>query len=336
MWRWRRERRSADASVLPDLPWAAVTLSGCTGPRRYLDMRLVAFARFAVLSLVLTAVACRGTTNPINPSPGVAGGGGQPPPASVTVSRLQIGGPDSVPPGEAVQLSATAFLSDGTTRIVTNEVSWESFHGHMMSISPTGVVTAGPQPGEGLIIARYSGLPLERQGAGWASREQLVLPAGTYRLYGSVKDEGVTLNGVRVELTAGPAAGMSLTANGYFRFYGVSGETEIRVSKDGYETQVRRSQVTSNRTEEFALALSSPRPMVDGLYALTIAAAAECRAALPEAARERTVPRRGDADWRGSASQIGRSLGAERSSLRAGRCLHRLSRTGSSHSQRWI
>ena len=67
-------------------------------------MRLVAFARCAVVSLVFTAVACRGTTTPLNPSPGVGGGGGQPPPASVTVSRLENGGPDSVPPGEAVQL----------------------------------------------------------------------------------------------------------------------------------------------------------------------------------------------------------------------------------------
>jgi hypothetical protein len=115
-----------------------------------------------------------------------------------------------------------------------------------------------------------------------------VLPPGTYRLYGSVQDEGVYLDGVRVEITAGSAAGMSVIATGFFRFYGVEGETEIRVSKAGYETQVRRAAVTSHHTEEFVLALSRPRPAVGGAYTLTVTAAAECRANLPVEARQRT------------------------------------------------
>ena len=206
---------------------------------------------------------------------------------ALTVSRTEIGGPDSVPPGQSVQLVATAFLSDGTSRDVTAETAWESHNGALMSISRTGLVTASDQRGEGDIIARYTGLPAVRRGAEFASRKQFVLPVGTYRLYGFIKDEDVYLNGVRVELTAGPAAGMAVTANGFFYFYGVSGETEIRVSKEGYETQIRRTLVSSHQTEAFQLAISAPRPVVDGTYTLRISAAAECRASLPESTRAR-------------------------------------------------
>jgi hypothetical protein len=81
---------------------------------------------------------------------------------------------------------------------------------------------------------------------------------------------------------------MAVTANGFFYFYGVSGDTEIRVSKQGYDTQVRRVVVTAHHTEEFRLVTSRPRPVLDGAYTLRLAAAEECRAALPEPMRERT------------------------------------------------
>jgi hypothetical protein len=149
-------------------------------------------------------------------------------------------------------------------------------------------VTASEQRGEGDIIVDYSALPAARRGANRASRTQLVLPAGTYRLDGSVKDDGAYLNGVQVELTGGPSAGMRVTANPFFRFYGVAGDAEIRVSKDGYDPQVRRTFVASHQTEDFELVISRPRPIIAGTYTLQVAASAECRADLPEPPRERT------------------------------------------------
>jgi hypothetical protein len=249
------------------------------------DRNMSRFLGLAAVMVGLTTMACNEPPNPIAPSP-PAGPGGGAPPAAVKVARLEIGGPDSVPPGEQVQLSATAVLTDGTTRVVTSQVEWGSIN-DTLSVTSAGLVTAGPERGEGHITAKYSQPPYIHAGAAWATREQFVLPAGTFRLYGSVQEEGVYLDGVRVEITSGSAAGMSVIANGFFRFYGVEGETDIRVSKQGYETQVRRATVTNHHTEEFVLALSRPRPVVEGTYSLTITAAAECRANLPVEAHQR-------------------------------------------------
>jgi hypothetical protein len=238
---------------------------------------------------------CRGPGAPTSPAdaprpPIVPNSPAPPSPPAVTITSLAIQGPDSVAPGQTLQLTAVARFSDGSSRDVTSETAWESHNSGLMSISPAGVITAADSRGEGDIIATYSGSPPIRAGANVAIRRQLVLPAGTYRLYGSIRDEGVYLDDVRVELTSGPAAGMSLTANGFFYFYGVSGETEIRVSKDGYETQARRVLVTSHETVEFHLVTSRPRPILDGRYTLRLSAADECRANLPEALRDRTYP----------------------------------------------
>jgi hypothetical protein len=200
---------------------------------------------------------------------------------------MAIGGPDSVSPGESVQLSASVRLSDGSNRDVTSEVEWGS-HGDKFGVSPAGLVTARLEHGEGLVTARYTRLPSVNPGDPWASRTQFVLPAGTYRLYGSIKDDGVYLNGVRVEIVAGSAAGMSVVANGFFYFYGVEGDTEIRVSKQGYRTETRHARVSSHHTEEFALALVESRPVVEGMYMLTVTAASECRADLPADVRQRS------------------------------------------------
>jgi hypothetical protein len=210
--------------------------------------------------------------------------------AGLEVVRLDIAGPDSVPPGASVQLTAIAELTDGSSRDVTGTAEWGSHGGLLpLSVSSTGLVTAGSELGNGFVTARYSGLPYVNPGSASATREVIVVPAGTYRLYGFVTDEDVYLNDVRVDVvsTAGPASGASVTADGYFRFYGVSGDTEIRVSKDGYETEIRHAVVTGHHTEGFSLRLSRPRPTADGTYTLEVTASAGCRDALPEAARRR-------------------------------------------------
>jgi hypothetical protein len=203
------------------------------------------------------------------------------------VTRLTIGGPDSVAPGGQVQLSVRADLTDGSSRDVSGEVEWGGGN-DILSVSPTGLVTAGVHRGEGYVTAKYTQLPYVNPGSAWTSRQQFVLPSGTYRLYGSVRDEGVLLDGVRVEITAGSAAGMAVTANGFFRFYGVEGDTEVRLSKPGYEAESRRFTVTSHHTEEFALRLSTERPRVDGGFTLRVTAASECRASLPPELHSRT------------------------------------------------
>jgi len=202
------------------------------------------------------------------------------------VTRIVIDGADSLPPRGGVQLSATAVLADGTSRVVTDEATWESSNGSLLAVSSRGMVSAGDQRGEGEIRVTYLG-PLAGSSGVRASRRQFVLPAGTWALYGSVKDGGVPLSGVELEVTAGLGTGLTVTADPNFHLYGVGGDVEIRASKAGYDTETRRILVTGHQTIELDLRPSSARPIVAGTYALSIVAAPECRDRLPEAARAR-------------------------------------------------
>lgn len=234
------------------------------------------------LTLARTGAGCRGANAPTPVPPP------QPLP-QVSVTRVEVGGADSVAPGGTLQLSATALLSDGTTREITNEASWETDRGDLLSISNTGLVTAGADRGEAQVLARYKGHPPVWRNAEVGSRSLFVLPAGTFRLSGVVKDGGASVDGALVAITSGTETGTStMTERGTFRFYGVSGDTEIRVTKDGYDTTVHRVIVTKHHTTEVEIVPSRPRAVVAGTYTLTITAAPECRANLPEAARERT------------------------------------------------
>ena len=119
--------------------------------------------------------------------------------------------------------------------------------------------------------------------AGTASRAQLVLPAGTWRLTGLVKNDGVPVDGAQVEIT-GETAAATVTNGGAFAAYGIAGDVEIRITGDGLLSQVRRTTVTRHQSEADFHMLS----LLDGTFTLKVHAAADCRAGLPEAARERS------------------------------------------------
>ena len=107
-------------------------------------------------------------------------------------------------PAGRFKLSATALLSDGTTREITNEASWETDKGALLLISKTGLVTAGADRGEAQVLAKYTGHPAAWLNAEVGSRTLLVLPAGTFRLTGVVKDGGAPVEeGAAVAITGG-------------------------------------------------------------------------------------------------------------------------------------
>lgn len=63
----------------------------------------------------------------------------------------------SINPTDFRQLTAVAFLADGTSRIVTNEVDWSSDDSFVATVSSTGELLAG-DPGQTRIRARLNGL----------------------------------------------------------------------------------------------------------------------------------------------------------------------------------
>jgi len=209
-------------------------------------------------------------------------------PGQKTVS-IVIAGPNSIPPGQAASLVATEVSSDGRGRVLTSDVIWESSDSRFVSVSASGLITAGADPGEAEITARYTGsLPPGQTAIASGKKTVAVLPAGTFIVSGSVRNDGGPLSDVDIEVTAGVAAGTHVTANPSFRLYGVAGDTEIRAGKVGFETQVRRILVNGNQTVNFDLIWSDSLPMVAGTYTLSIVAGADCRANLPANARART------------------------------------------------
>jgi hypothetical protein len=227
---------------------------------------------FLVVLAVLPACDDKAPTRPSPPA--------EPPaPAPVRLTRLEITGPDTVPPGESAQYSVKAYWSDGSAREVTSEAQWRTSDPSVLSVSPTGLAT-GHARGNTFIEAGAAG--------SFSSKEVIVLPAGLYRLIGTVRDAGLVVSGARVEVTAGIGRGLVATTSfGGYVLMGVAGEVEIRVTRNGFQEQRQNLLVTTHQTLNFDLVLSQPRADVAGTYTLRITADGACSAALPEEARSR-------------------------------------------------
>ena len=124
------------------------------------------------------------------------------------------------------------------------------------------------------------------------TREVIVVPQNTFRIVGLVTEADAAsapVVGARVGVTAGLGAGLFATTgeDGRYRLYGVAGDVELRITKDGYQQHAQRYQIADHLMVNAQLALLTPRPDVSGTYTLTIAAADECRANMPEEVRLR-------------------------------------------------
>jgi len=214
-----------------------------------------------------------------------------PPPAAPVPTRVEIAGPDSVAPGQNAQYTVTGSFADGSTRDVTKEAVWHVQpdccpvpQTPVLAVAADGIAT-GLNPGE-----VFLSVSLGTRSFSHLSKRVLVLPAGTFRLHGSVRDDRESVPDARVTVIEGSATGMATTTDsvGVYRLYGISGPTDIVVSKPGYAEQKRELTVTSNNQFlNFDLTLSGSRDDVGGTYTLTVTAAPECASRLPAEARER-------------------------------------------------
>ena len=241
----------------------------------------VLVATMAVLSLT---IACGDgpkqsrSPNPVAPGPSA-------PPAVVGV---EISGPASIPPGQSARFSANLRFSDATTKTATS-VLWYA-GSQFFRVDPSGVATAGKENGEGVLYAEVNpnGTAPEHSGMRGAirsSKEILVLPDGTYRMVGTVTENGpepTPLFGARVETTSGPPLAAITDYDGRYQLYGIPGLADIRVSRDSYQPHVQRLQLTEHVTQNFQLALSGSRLDLAGLYTLAIDVA--CSTSTPVAA----------------------------------------------------
>lgn len=192
-----------------------------------------------------------------------------------TLRRVEISGPDTIAPGTRASYTLTGFLSDGTTRDVTRDAAWRSSNIAVVGIDGVGMATAGAS-GE----TQISGIVAPHSSV----KNVEVRPPGTFRLMGSVFEEGSNLKiaSARVEVRAVTGAFVTTTGfDGSFKLFAVPADVELIVTHPLYVTHAQNLHLSENTTLPLPLKLAAPPADLSGTYSLTVGAA-QCASASPE------------------------------------------------------
>ena len=224
----------------------------------------------AALAFLLTACDSKSPTHPTIP-PGSAGTG-----------ALEITGPASVAPGQSAQYSLVLRSSDGSTRPV-NGVQWNSSNWALLQVSESGLATAAPLHGDATLQAHVT--DPTATGPRLATREILVLPDGTFRLVGFIREAGsggLPVPGARLEarvdadLSAPIVTFATSITEGAYKLYGVPGNAFIHIRKSGYRSTTFPVQLGAHDTRHFDVELDGQRQSVAGSYTMTVEAGGSC------------------------------------------------------------
>jgi hypothetical protein len=193
------------------------------------------------------------------------------------VTRTDIVGPDSLVPGGSAQYSVIQYFSDGSSAPAVS-VTWSSSQPALLHVNGAGLVTAqAPLRGEATLQAEATATGAT--GRRRVSRDILVLPAGTFRLVGTVTEadtSNVPVDGARVEaavdeVPSSPVATFATTGpDGRYKLYGVPGDAHLRVRRDGYVTNAENIHLSGHETRNFHLRLERPRLALAGDYTMTV------------------------------------------------------------------
>lgn len=224
---------------------SSVSSGGASTPRR------VSVGASIVLMGLLAA--CDDRSAPTQPSPKVASVPTPTPAPSgaAALVSLSVDGPSPVQPGESAQYTAIASYADGSTRAVTTEARWSSSDESVLSVTATGAMTARAN-GEAEVQASF-GTRSDR-------RHVIVVPAGRYVVRAFVSEDQVTamIYNARIEVVAGPAAGLAATTDwdGHANLYGVPADAQLRITK--MDTSRSLSPCTSTTTGPLCASNSFP------------------------------------------------------------------------------
>jgi carboxypeptidase family protein len=212
---------------------------------------------------------------------GLAACGGDSPTGPSTNARvtgLTMNGPTQIAPGQTARFTATAVYSDNSTVDVTSSTSWSAFPGGVTRLVGPGQYE-GLTAGETRVSASYA-----RQFA--RSQTLLVLPAGTFKLSGTVRDASGPIEGVLVEARFGGASKTLTTSfDGQYAFYGVAGAVELIASARGYDPQDVTFTVGENTVHDVGLTTTATPLDLAGTWMFSVSASSPCSDAWPEAIR---------------------------------------------------
>jgi hypothetical protein len=162
--------------------------------------------------------------------------------------------------GQSVRLSVIATLSDGTTRDVTSDVSWQFDRPDVVSIDG-GLLTGGAY-GTTRFYSEYQG---KFVGPGYAYIRvpaELLVP-----LTGVVNDQyGRPVSGARVEGTGAFDLGATTDASGAFDLGLTYGPVRLTLTKFGHETNERTVQVSGAPLRALLVFPESPSPYVESAF----------------------------------------------------------------------
>jgi len=162
-----------------------------------------------------------GSTSPTAPTPTPPSGG------TVTVASVAVTAPSTS--GASFQLTATAHMSDSSSRDVTSQASWQSSNDQLATVSSAGLVTVHGT-GDVDLKATYQSVS--------GSMHASVALAKTYAVTGVVTEAAPNAKpvaGARVQILVG---GFTFTDDkGAYSISGLpAGRALIEVTKDGYQT----------------------------------------------------------------------------------------------------
>src|SRR5262245_1987207 len=156
-----------------------------------------------------------------------------------TVTGISVTPPtQTVPPGQAVQLTATARYSDGSTKDVTAQASWNSSQLNVASVS-SGIVR-GIDLGRTTIRALFERFS--------SSQTIVVQPAGTFIVKGRVTEAGVGVAGATIDAISGPPNQVNTNTGGSYEMFGVSVGSILRFGKAGYFDEKREVTTSGDQS----------------------------------------------------------------------------------------
>jgi len=193
----------------------------------------------------------------------------RPSPGPSHLDSFRLTGPAEIAPGSTA--SFNAILDKVTTlKDVSEQSEWTSSNPSALSVAAG--LAAAHLAGETLVTARLDGQETD-------PAVVIVVPAGTYRLRGTVTlltNTATVIPFARVEV---PAVGLATTADalGRFVFYGVPPNAELHATRDGYAPAV----TTVHLFDHLGVARVTMRPMLEGTFTLSIRPAGTCREVPP-------------------------------------------------------